>query len=186
MRGRRIQSAVEIDPGTLAWFVADDPNAISPPWGAGLIPELEPALRRDWLFARDDILRDWIERRPGTRPAAWWHWDSPEPARRRLGGIGTAARDARPPPHEFDGLTRRRDISLGREPDYFGLHLGLPRRWATSFNLRVWGCDGEELDPAFPPIYESQAAYLKRHEILSPSEARRLVPADFEPEAIVL
>jgi hypothetical protein len=40
------------------------------------------------------------------------------------------------------------------------------------------------IDPNNPPRFESQAAYLERHGLLSPEERRRL-PADaFEPELV--
>jgi len=39
-----------------------------------------------------------------------------------------------------------------------------------------------EIDPADPPRYESQAAYLRRHGLLLPGEAPRLRPRDFKPE----
>ncbi len=32
-----------------------------------------------WDQYRDEILADWIRVRPGTRPYAWWRFDSPEP-----------------------------------------------------------------------------------------------------------
>ena len=63
-----------------------------------------------WITHRAELLRAWIEDRPGTRPQMWWHHDAPrqplgrfpgwwcdgkvEQPRLRLGGIGTAALDA--------------------------------------------------------------------------------------------
>jgi hypothetical protein len=41
-------------------------------------------------------------------------------------------------------------------------------------------------DPANPPLYESQASYLLRHDLLLPGERRRLTEGDLDPEAIVL
>ena len=41
-------------------------------------------------------------------------------------------------------------------------------------------------DPADPPLYESQASYLLRHDLLLPGERRRLTEGDLDPEAIVL
>ena len=37
-----------------------------------------------------------------------------------------------------------------------------------------------------PPLYESEAAYLRRHELLSPAERKRLKPEDYEPETVRL
>jgi hypothetical protein len=37
-----------------------------------------------------------------------------------------------------------------------------------------------------PPIFESQAAYLDRHDLLLPKEKKRLRETDFEPERLYL
>ena len=50
--------------------------------------------------------------------------------------------------------------------------LGIPASWA-------W------IDPRDPPAYESQAAYLRRHGLLAPSESRRLRAADFDAVELV-
>jgi hypothetical protein len=50
---------------------------------------------------------------------------------------------------------------------------GVPEEWSDDF---------DELDP---PIYESQASYLKRHGLLEKGELKRLNPEDFEPETAV-
>ena len=44
--------------------------------------------------------------------------------------------------------------------------------------------DFRDLNPANPPCYESQAAYLRRHGLLEPGEARRLKAKDYEPEVV--
>ncbi|MGU3496409.1 hypothetical protein ACLBXM_20415 [Xanthobacteraceae bacterium A53D] len=51
------------------------------------------------------------------------------------------------------------------------LRFGLPLLW-------------EGVDPADPPTFESEAAYLKRHGLLTADEKRRLSSADFEPVAL--
>ena len=43
-----------------------------------------------------------------------------------------------------------------------------------------------EIDADDPPIFESEAAYLKRLGLFLPGEARRLKPADFEPVVVVI
>jgi hypothetical protein len=42
-----------------------------------------------------------------------------------------------------------------------------------------------DVDPADPPVLEAEAAFLRRHGLLLPGEARRLRPADFEPVELV-
>jgi len=55
----------------------------------------------------------------------------------------------------------------------------------------VWTYDGglppaeyESFDYANPPVFESQAAFLRRLGLLLPGELRRLKASDFEPEAV--
>ena len=44
---------------------------------------------------------------------------------------------------------------------------------------------GVAIDPADPPVFESQAAYLKRHGLFLRGEERRLPVDAFEPEVVV-
>jgi len=50
--------------------------------------------------------------------------------------------------------------------------LGVPAAW-------------EDIDDADPPMFESQATFLKRHELFLPGEAKRLRRPDFAPEPCV-
>ncbi len=47
------------------------------------------------------------------------------------------------------------------------------------------GFAGQAIDPADPPRFESQAAYLRRHKLLLPGEEKRLTAADFDATEIV-
>ena len=114
-------------------------------------------------------MKDWIAKRPGTRPTMWWRFDAPrwEPSekwapfsslvsrlpdpRLRLGGTGTPA---------FE--------TIAVAPSW---PLGIPDYWCDDF------------DQADPPVYESQAAYLKRHGLVLPGEV--VTAKDREPEAAV-
>lgn len=147
------------------------------------------SLQDYWLKYRDKILEEWIQEKPGTRPSCWWRFDAPrwnnpehegcyfqgtipEP-RRRLGGTGTPAYEC-----------------LAYVPAF---SFGIPNTWVTNFdeeyyNGRATGNDGElieteykegdfdgkAIDPEDPPAFESQAVYLKRHDLLFPAEARWL------------
>jgi hypothetical protein len=50
----------------------------------------------------------------------------------------------------------------------------------------IWGRPEywETLSSVNPPLFESEAAYLKRLGLLLPGEARRLGKMDYEPECI--
>ena len=157
-------------------------------------------LKRTWVEHRRALLAIWLEDHPGTRPQIWWRLDAPreppgtrpgcyddgklELPRERLGGVGT------PELEVFNVAT-----------DYW---LGIPRSWVEAEDVELYsgtakdvhgeiimpeyiGNDfrGVAIDPADPPIYESQAAYLKRHGLFLPGEERRL-PADaYAPELVL-
>ncbi len=59
-----------------------------------------------------------------------------------------------------------------------------PSPWSDALENGERGFWLEEPDPADLPRYESEAAFLKRLELLLPGEERRLRPKDYEPEAV--
>ena len=105
--------------------------------------------------------------------------------RRRLGGIGTPAYEV-----------------LNVLPAF---RAGLPTEWVSAwdeayYNGRRRDVHGEPIGTEYhegyfaglapraddPPVYESEAAYLERHGLLSAAERRRLTPADFAPVRITV
>lgn len=163
------------------------------------------AIREAWAAVRDRVLADWIADDPGTRPWAWWLFDAPawagpipsawqgayfvpalrEP-RRRLGGRGTANHDALRyvPTFRFglpaSGWVTDFDVAYyrGRAVDVHGKPI------ATEFRGRAFPF--EALDPNDPPTFESEAAYLDRHGLMTPAERRRVPAVAFEPVRIVV
>ena len=155
--------------------------------------------RAMWEAHRDKILTAWVKDKPGTRPARWWEFDAPrspvgtypgcyydgelpEP-RRRIGGTGS-------PKYEFLAYAASFEFGLptywvdewevsyynGRSKDIHGIPIG------TEFSEGNF--DGIAYDPDDPPIFESQAAYLERHGLLTPAEKGALTPEAFEPESV--
>lgn len=158
---------------------------------------------RLWLGWREQgaaILARWITSYPGTRPSCWWEFDAPRAAlgtrmgqyecrgseaelRKRVGGCGTPLHEVLHylPAHEY----------------------GVPVHWVTAKHIEHYskldfdpqclvprGYEGSNFpaqlfDPADPPHFESQASYLKRHNLLSANEERRLTPDDFQEEALL-
>jgi hypothetical protein len=123
-------------------------------------------LRRDWSVPEEDLWRasadavveHYATRHPGRRPAPWWRYSAPAP-RARLGGTGT-------PLHE-----------IGSHPWFeFGVPVSSQWRRRGDFLTR-----GVPVDPADPPTYESEAAYLLRLDLLLPGEQRRLTAPDYRP-----
>ena len=121
-------------------------------------------LRADWTAWRDSILADWNRQHPGTRPWAWWRFDAPRWQRADL-------------PDRCRALG---DVLLGR--------LAEPRRrlGGIGTNYRDGDFEGVAPDPHDPPVYESQAEYLRRHGLLAPAELKRLTSADFAPVRVVV
>jgi hypothetical protein len=113
-----------------------------------------------WDECGQAVVNHWVRRHPGTRPK-WW-WDHREP-RQRLGGTGT-------PLHECSAYAAT-------------YRFGLPLFWKRRGEAYLPRCTA--IDPSDLPQFESEAAYLKRHRLLLPGEARRLRPRDFVDEAVV-
>ncbi|RDD61456.1 hypothetical protein DRB17_13355 [Ferruginivarius sediminum] len=118
-----------------------------------------------WERLRDDILAAHIRDHPGTRPHGWWRFDAPEP-RRQVGGTGQPS-----------------DALLPALKDTYSF--GVPTSWWSDDNAAIHGC-GIPVDPDDPPLIESEAAYLDRHNLLTDAERKRLPAAAFEPERLNL
>ena len=142
----------------------------------------ERDIRAAWNEVKDSILADWTDTYPGTRPLHWWKFEAPEP-RRRVGGTGTPAHEvfANLPCYAFGIPVSwvsqwQADYYNGRRRDVNGKRIGT--------EYREGHFAGVAIDPEDPPLYESEAEYLRRHGLLLPGERKRLSPDDFESEYI--
>jgi hypothetical protein len=145
-----------------------------------------------WPELREGILQDWIRERPCTRPLRWWESDAPKmdvaelerrgwldsffaaampELRLRLGGIGDP---------EFEHLAVVPEIEYGL-PVYF-----LDNWSVLYYNHAPGSFTGKAIDPLDPPRYESQAAFLERHGLLTAQEQKYLekAPELLTPETI--
>ena len=121
-----------------------------------------------WKKVREEVLSQWVKDYPGSRPWAWWRFDSPRMA---------LLKDR---PFVRDRVCEpRRKLSGAGKPLYLRykvllpeINFGIPQSWY-----------GYNLDD--PPVYESQASYLKRLDLLLKNEEKRLTTEDFEPETII-
>lgn len=123
----------------------------------------DPA-KKLWTEECGHLLKSWLRSNPGTRPFAWWRYNSQEP-RKRLGGSGRPIFEV-----------------LAYSPSYT---CGLPNHWVTQIEADCYP-DSQKVrdgvvDPDNPPVFESQAAYLDRLGLLLPSEKSK---ADFLPEIL--
>ena len=141
-------------------------------------------IRLAWLQHRSTLLQEWIKQHPGTRPWAWWKFDSPkEPVagwefkhsaqRLRLGGNGT-------PSHEvlsvWGGFERGIPNSWidQREADYYNGKMKDIHGKPIPTKYKEGDFKGMAIDPEDPPRFESEAAYLDRHGLLSTAEKRHI------------
>jgi hypothetical protein len=176
---RRIRGQYEELSNTAIYIATDgfwgDPNAIDT-WD-----EFElsfPTVQRErpleaWVAIRAAFLPDWIRERPGSRPLWWWEFDAPRMPETDLearGWLDTffAAHLVEPRLRLGGTGVPVYEHAKGCVPVF---EYGLPKYWHS-------------IDPADPPQFESQAAYLDRHNLLTPSEKRLLTAKDFQPETV--
>jgi hypothetical protein len=122
-------------------------------WG-GMKRTGEPSYEEMWREFGDELLWEFVHARHyyGLRPRCWWRFSAPEPHRLQLNKSGIHA------------WTDPKKTGIDRELTFYGVPL-------------IWTDPGE---PA--PIFESQAAYLRRHQLFLEDEEKFLGPEDFEPE----
>lgn len=126
-------------------------------------------LKAAWEGARERLLTEWVKQSPGTRPHGWWLFDAPRDPEAMK---GTAWEGTLPIPRRRIGGkgTAMSEVFPGIIPRY---ERGIPSSWHT-------------IDEEDPPEYESEAAYLERHGLLTETEKRRLKAAHFEPEPVTI
>lgn len=153
-------------------------------------------LRAEWSERGDELTREHIHAQPGSRPRGWWLFDAPEPRRPRIGtmrlkpgidgdatvpsraGYGPQAKyhlenyefitesDA---VHPFDSEERRKHVERIAErpdahPDFaaeaYSLDRGMPGVLVIADDFRA--------------VYESEAAYLQRLDLIDDDEMKAL------------
>lgn len=150
------------DPAELFFFEAEVRH------GPGPASDRLP-LSEAWQLVREPLLEAWTEHAAGTRPAAWWRWDAPEP-RRRLGGVGD------PLPEVLAHVER---LEYGIPADW------LTADWVATYRAlhkdptymppnRVHDRVGAPVNPEDPPVFESESAYLDRLDLLTEAERAEL------------
>src|SRR5215472_11866919 len=133
--------------------------------------------RELWLAVRQELLPAWIRAHPGTRPREWWNFEAPRlperdvPMRWKIPKVWFFVKDLIVPRRRVGGTgvtmaehTANEDLLSTDTPAWVPeFDYGIPKHW-FSFDL------------ADPPRYESQAEYLRRHDLMSIIEERRLRP----------
>ena len=163
-------------------------------------------LREDWAAVGAAIVAAHIEAAPGTRPHGWWLFSAPRwtgPYQGRVAGINPARLRAMAEPRQrLGGVGTPSHECLNIWPSF---EKGLPTSWVDGwsvayYNGRAVDIHGQRIgteysegsftgvapDPWDPPRFESEAAYLRRHGLLTVAEQRRLRPRQFEPEVLLV
>ncbi len=123
-------------------------------------------LRALWRKVKKEILADWIQRTPCSRPWAWWQCDAP----RKDTGLGAWFEPLPVPRRQLAGVGQTTvEVDPATVPTF---DRGIP--------------DFAEIDEDDPPMFESEAEYLRRHGFLTPAETKYLAghPELLEPEVV--
>jgi len=141
----------------------------------------EKKLLSMWNEYKDALLSEFVSEYPGTRPFFWWEVDAPRWFNDPFQGCSW---------HGTFSIPRHRlDSNLEiKQPWDFGLNVkprfecGIPEDFYY-FDEKIGyhsSADADELKKVF---YESQATYLKRHNLFYPGEAERLTDSDYKPQS---
>ena len=147
-------------------------------------PEFKPA----WEGCREEIMADWIRKNPCSRPWAWWVFDLEltEP-RRRIGGIGDTLSDQTAPCRCSYRIPP--DWVTERDIKFYNGRMGFKDIYGKPIPSEYKDGDFTKVapDPNDPPTFESEAAYLQRHDLLSQEEKVYLKkhPELMEPVTVV-
>lgn len=130
--------------------------------------------RECWEALKDEVMAEWVQENPGTRPWAWWKYEEPE-RRRRIDGK----------PHPFDNPERQRFVArwMAEYPEVASreahkLYYGLPGCLIPyDSETAPLDEDGYVMCDDFSAEYESSEDYLQRLGLLSKSEQAALEKA---------
>ncbi len=154
-----------------------------------------------WETNKAEFLPAFIKDHPGIRPIPWWLYDAPRWADQ---GSGAWYEGTLPEPRQrFGGIGTPSYEVLSIVPSFYK---GIPTSWVSKFdeeyyngrrkdihgNIIPTSCkDGDfrgvAIDESDPPVFESSASYLLRHNLLTDSEKKILekTPEAFKPESII-
>jgi hypothetical protein len=117
----------------------------------------EAAERAGWEELGVSLTEAWIREQPGSRPAGWWKYESPE-RRRRVDGVQ----------NPFDNRLRQDHVErVALENPAF-------RERAYRLYFGVPACCIGAIKDDFEATYEGELAYLDRLGLLTPTERHEL------------
>lgn len=148
-------------------FLSDEYPGDAEPYSFDVFMLLDSSeLQKLWDEYKDEILESYISKFPGKRPSLWWTFSGPMIEVNWPGVIYI--------------VEPRQKIS-----GYFYLP------WTDGKSLKPWYYKGIPVASGLFDMYdfekdmayfEAEATYLKRHELLTEDEERRLTDGDFKPQ----
>ena len=153
-RTRRKKIGVEFSKGHRHQLLTGHYYQFLTNYGPELNDEILKIMRRDWIENRSQLLSEWIEKKPGTRPWAWWFFDAP--AMRRCWKYETVE-----------------DYLANKSDELLDLEKVLPELpdWARTPKKRNY-FGMLAITPGLH-VYESEEVFLKRHKLLRKKELSR-------------
>jgi hypothetical protein len=127
------------------------------------------AMRKAWDELRHELLPEWAREHPGTRPYAFWKFDSvqfEDGRRRRIDGK----------PHPFDCKQRSLHVAKSDRPDFwkvaYALRRGLPSTYIMPFDRDLQEDFMQNIMHGRDSvIFEPEWSYLQRHGLLLPEDS---------------
>ena len=137
-----------------------------------------------WDTHKDEILAEWIRQRPGSRPSMWWEFSAPRIAQESMNALGRGKTVVQLHPENFCE-PRLRLGGIGtpdfQELNYWPIFVcAIPAGWVSAWQTSYYNGKARDIhgnpigteyvegnflgvppDPRDPPVYESQAAYLR-------------------------
>ena len=155
--------ALEVDPEWSGWEIAE--------WLVGA--EDHRRVHDVWRLVAEQLVAEVAAAMPGRRPASWFLFDAPRATVEELREVGVD--------YGLEAWQREYVPTLRRPVGHRGR---LRRAYVPVFRYGMPAAPMYLENPGPAPLYESQAAYLKRLGLFLPGEERRLRAADLQPEAM--
>lgn len=138
-----------------------------------------------WLATEKELVKEWSATRPCTRPASWWKFSETPPrwTDERYKDYWCYGKISEPRKRIDDGPGTTQSEMSGSCPNF---NCGVPVDWIL---VQGWSDEvqpGDVVDINNPPIFESQAAYLERNNLLTAKEKKWLAKNQqaLEPEVV--
>jgi hypothetical protein len=140
------------------------------PETAAEVEAITAELKTAWPEMRTQVMFEHIEQLPGTRPAAWWQWDAPEPRNQQL--------------HEPEQLTRLGELQPGERSRLIaGLNAEMDCWWQHYRRPWAWW----QVSSPQPRNYETPEAVQllaieQQHGNVLTDDERRFLAGEKTPE----